>query len=302
MTTEPPPSPSAARGAAPRVFDRPLLRRRLDRALASGADDFLLARAALDLAERLSVVKRDFRAVLDLGTPRPDVAAVLAAALPDAAITRLAPTAGAAGAGRWRAAVGDPERQPFAAGSFDLVVSCLALHAVDDLPGVLVQARRALRPDGLLLCGLLGGGTLRELRQALSAAEIEVAGGASPRVAPFSDLRDLGGLLQRAGFALPVTDTDPLTVRYGHLFRLFADLRAMGATNALVLRHRAPLRRAVLVRAADIYAERFADPDGRLRATFEVVWLLGWAPHESQQKPLKPGSARMSLEAALKPN
>ncbi len=285
---------------APQIFDRPLLRRRLARAIAAGGEDFILARAAGDLAERLSVVKRDFRRVLDLGTPRPDVAATLAAALPQAEITRLAPVAEAAGAGRWRTVLGDEERQPFAPGSFDLVVSCQALHAVDDLPGALVQARRALSPDGLFLCCMFGGDTLTELRQALSAAESEVSGGASPRVAPFSDLRDLGGLLQRAGFALPVSDSEPLAVRYGSPFRLFADLRAMGATNALVLRHRAPLRRAVLLRAAEIYAERFSDPDGRLRATFDLVWLLGWAPHESQQKPLKPGSARMSLEAALR--
>ena len=284
---------------APTIFDRALIRRRLARAAASGAEHFLLARAATDLVERLSLVKRDFRRVLDLGSPRPDVAAALAAALPDAEIVRLSPVPEAPGAGRFTALVGDEERQPFAAGSFDLVVSCLSLQSVNDLPGALVQARRSLKPDGLLLCCLLGGNTLTELRAALSAAESEVRGGASPRVAPFSDLRDLGGLLQRAGFALPVTDTEPLVVRYRELGRLFADLRAMGATNALELRHRGPLPRAVLARAVAIYAERFADPDGRLRATFDTVWLSGWAPHESQQKPLKPGSATMSLEAAL---
>ena len=284
---------------APTIFDRALIRRRLARAAASGAENFLLARAASDLVERLSLVKRDFRRVLDLGSPRPDVAAALAAALPDAEIVRLAPVPEAPGAGRFTALVGDEERQPFAAGSFDLVVSCLSLQSVNDLPGALVQARRSLKPDGLLLCCLLGGNTLTELRAALSAAESEVRGGASPRVAPFSDLRDLGGLLQRAGFALPVTDTEPLVVRYRELGRLFADLRAMGATNALELRHRGPLPRAVLARAVALYAERFADPDGRLRATFDTVWLSGWAPHESQQKPLKPGSATMSLEAAL---
>jgi SAM-dependent methyltransferase len=289
-----------ARSQAPQVFDRPLIRRRLARALARGDEDFLSTRVAEDLRERLSVVKRDFRRVLDLGTPRPDVAAMLAGTLPEAEITRMAPVPAAGGAGRWRNIVGDDERQPFAPGSFDLVVSCLALHAVNDLPGALVQVRRSLKPDGLFLGCLFGGGTLGELRQALSIAESEVAGGTSPRVAPFSDLRDLGGLLQRAGFALPVADVDTLAVRYASLFRLFSDLRAMGATNALTLRHKAPLRRAVLMRAADVYAARFADPDGRLRAGFDLVWLSGWAPHESQQKPLQPGSARMSLEAALK--
>ncbi len=284
---------------APTIFDRALVRRRLARAAASGAEDFLAARAAQDLVERLSVVKRDFRRVLDLGSPRPDAALALAAALPEAGIVRLAPVPGALGEGRFTPVVGDEERQPFGPASFDLVVSCLSLHAVNDLPGALVQARRSLKPDGLFLCCLLGGGTLNELRTALSVAESEVRGGASPRVAPFSDLRDLGGLLQRAGFALPVTDTEPLAVRYRDLGRLFTDLRAMGATNALALRHRGPLPRAVLARAAEVYAARFADPDGRLRATFDTVWLSGWAPHESQQKPLKPGSAKMSLEAAL---
>ena len=306
-----------ARSRAPQVFDRALIRRRLTRALAEGGEDFLSARVAEDLRERLSVVRRDFRRVLDLGTPRPDVAAMLArtlpeaeitrmapvpaaGTLPEAEITRLAPVPAARDAGRRREVVGDEERQPFAPGSFDLVVSCLSLHAVNDLPGALVQVRRALKPDGLFLGCLFGGGTLGELRQALSIAESEVAGGASPRVAPFSDLRDLGGLLQRAGFALPVADVEPLTVRYGTVFRLFSDLRAMGATNALTLRHKAPLRRAILMRAAEVYAAGFADADGRLRASFDLVWLSGWAPHESQQKPLKPGSARMSLEAALK--
>jgi len=306
-----------ARSRAPQVFDRALIRRRLARALAEGGEDFLSARVAEDLRERLSVVRRDFRRVLDLGTPRPDVAAMLARTLPEAEITRMAPVPAAGtlpeaeitrmapvpaarDAGRRREVVGDEERQPFAPGSFDLVVSCLSLHAVNDLPGALVQVRRALKPDGLFLGCLFGGGTLGELRQALSIAESEVAGGASPRVAPFSDLRDLGGLLQRAGFALPVADVEPLTVRYGTVFRLFSDLRAMGATNALTLRHKAPLRRAILMRAAEVYAAGFADADGRLRASFDLVWLSGWAPHESQQKPLKPGSARMSLEAALK--
>ena len=309
MTQPPPDLPSrdlphqavAGQGSAPRVFDRGLLRRRLARAVTAGSEDFLLARAAADAVERLSFVKRDFRSVLDLGSPRPDVAAALAAALPDAAVTRMAPLAGPEPAGRWSRVVGDDERQPFAPGSFDLVVSCLTLQAVNDLPGALVQARRCLKPDGLFLACLFGGDTLKELRTALSVAESEVSGGASPRVAPFSDLRDLGGLLQRAGFALPVTDTEPLVVRYAHPFRLFADLRAMGATNALALRHRGPMRRGVLMRAADVYDERFSDPDGRLRATFDLIWLSGWSPHESQQKPLRPGSAKMSLAAALKP-
>ena len=285
---------------APLIFDRPLLRRRLDRAMAGVDDDFLLVRASEDLVERLSTVKRSFRHVLDLGTPRPTVATLLAAALPDAEITRAASSPRALGSGRWRGLVADEEHQPFAPESFDLIVSIQALHAVNDLPGTLVQVRRALKPDGLFLGCLFGGSTLTEMRDSFSAAETEIEGGTSPRVAPFSDLRALGGLLQRAGFALPVTDTEPLTVRYAHLFKLFGDLRAMGATNALALRHKAPMSRTLLARAAEVYAERHSDPDGRLRATFELAWMSGWAPHESQQKPLKPGSARMPLEAALR--
>jgi SAM-dependent methyltransferase len=181
----------------------------------------------------------------------------------------------------------------------DLAASLLALHAVNDLPGALIQIKRALRPDGLFIACLLAGQSLTELRQSLLAAEVELTGGASPRVAPFADLRDLGGLLQRAGFALPVIDSESVTVRYGDMFGLLRDLRAMGWANALSERSRKPLRRSVLLRAAELYAERFADPDGRLRATFEIVWLSGWAPHESQQKPLRPGSAKARLADAL---
>lgn len=178
-------------------------------------------------------------------------------------------------------------------------MSLLALQSVNDLPGALLQIRRALRPDGLLLACLFGGDTLTELRQSFAAAESELEGGASPRVAPFADVRSAGGLLQRAGYALPVVDLERVTVRYGGAFGLMGDLRAMGLTNALAERRRTPLRRATLMRTAAIYAERFADPDGRVRATFDMVWLSGWSPHESQQKPLKPGSAKARLADAL---
>jgi SAM-dependent methyltransferase len=197
------------------------------------------------------------------------------------------------------AVVGDEERLPFADGSLDLAVSLMALQGVNDLPGTLVQLRRALKPDGLFVGCLLGGASLTELRQSLAAAEAEVEGGASPRVAPFADLRDMGALLQRAGFALPVTDVDTLTVRYAHPLALMRDLRAAGATNVLIERRRSPLRRRTLMRALEIYAERFSDPDGRIRATVEIVWLSGWSPHESQQKPLRPGSAKTRLADAL---
>ena len=193
----------------------------------------------------------------------------------------------------------DEEALPFAGASFDLVVSALALHWVNDLPGTLLQIRRVLKPDGLFIAAMAGGETLTELRQSLAAAEAEIEGGLSPRVAPFVEVRAMGSLLQRAGFALPVTDIDRLTVRYASLAGLFRDLRAMGATNALAERHNKPLRRTTIARAAEIYAERFADPDGRLRATFDLLWISAWAPHESQQQPLKPGSARMRLADAL---
>jgi hypothetical protein len=175
----------------------------------------------------------------------------------------------------------------------------LALQFVNDLPGTLIQIRRALKADGLLLAALIGGATLSELRQAFAAAEAEVEDGVSPRVAPFADVRELGALLQRAGFALPVTDSDRITVRYASPLALMHDLRRMGATNVLRERSRRPLKRATLARMMEVYAERFSDPDGRIRATIEVVWLSGWAPHASQQRPLTPGSARQRLADAL---
>jgi SAM-dependent methyltransferase len=193
----------------------------------------------------------------------------------------------------------DEEALPFADGSLDLVTSALSLQFVNDLPGTLIQIRRALKADGLLLAALVGGDTLIELREAFAAAETEIESGVSPRVAPFADVRAIGALLQRAGFALPVVDSDRLTVRYPTVFALMRDLRGMGATNILSERRRAPLNRATLRRMAEIYAQRFADGDGRLRATFEVVWLSGWVPHDSQQKPLKPGSATQRLADAL---
>lgn len=284
--------------AAPQIFDRRLLRARKARSLRHGSEDFLLARAAEDVVERLATVRRSFTAVLDCSGERATVAQALAGMFPAAAITRLTPIPEGA-AGPFPAVVGDEESLPFTAGAFDLVVSALELQGTNDLPGALLQLRRALKPDGLFLGCLFGGQTLHELRAVLTAADIEITGGASPRVAPFADLRDLGGLLQRAGFALPVTDTETVTVRYASLFSLVADLRAMGLTNNLVERSRRPTVRAVMGRAAQLYAERYADPDGRIRVTFEIIWLSGWAFHPSQQKPLAPGSATMRLADAL---
>lgn len=281
--------------SAPLVFDRALVRRRLARALRSGYADFLLARAADDMAERLGTVLRGFPLALDLGTPTPAAAGRLAALGRVGATVRAAPLPERGPL----ALVADEERLPFAPERFDLVISLLALQGVNDLPGALIQIRRALKPDGLFLGCLLGGSTLTELRAAFTEAEAELEGGASPRVAPFADVRDLGALLQRAGFALPVADVEPVTVRYRDPFGLLGDLRAMGLANALHDRRRTPLRRATLMRAMAVYAARFADPDGRVRATFDLAWLSGWAPHKSQQKPLRPGSAKVRLADAL---
>lgn len=279
--------------STPLVFDRSLVRQRLARALQSGYADFLLVRAVEDLQERLSTVLRSFTLALDVGTPTPAAArALVQGGLVDE-VVRLSPTLEPG------SVLGDEERLPFSGERFDLAVSLLTLQGVNDLPGALIQIRRALKPDGLFIGALLGGSTLNELRQALTQAEAEREGGVSPRVAPFADLRDIGGLLQRAGFALPVTDSDVIRVRYANAFALMRDLRAMGLTNALNDRRRAPLKRGTLLRAAEIYAERFADPDGRIPATFEIVWVSGWTPHESQQKPLRPGSAKMRLADAL---
>jgi SAM-dependent methyltransferase len=279
----------------PMIFDRKLLRARRARAAALGPATFLLDRVAEEMAERLAAVLRRFELAVDLGTPGDAVRKALAMRI--GRIIAVDPAAGRGGGGLRVAA--DEEALPFRDGSLDLVVSALALQLVNDLPGALVQIRRALKPDGLLLAALLGGDSLTELREAFAAAEAEVEGGVSPRVAPFADLRDLGALLQRTGFALPVIDADRLTVRYASPFQLMHDLRRMGAGNVLAERRRTPLRRATLKRMAEIYGERFADADGRVRATFEIIYLSGWAPHESQQQPLKPGSAKARLADAL---
>jgi SAM-dependent methyltransferase len=292
--------------APPLIFDRSLLRARRRRGLQLGPETFLLDRVAEDFADRLRVVLRRFDLAVDIGTP---TAAVRAALLRDGAIGAIVAVdpvidearnlSGDHAAAVALRVVADEEALPFADDSLDLVVSGLALQAVNDLPGVLVQIRRALKPDGLFVAALLGGDTLAELRQSFAMAESELDGGVSPRVAPFPDLRDMGSLLQRAGFALPVTDADRVTVRYATPLALLRDLRRMGAANPLVERRRVPLRRATLMRAMEVYAARFADPDGKVRASFEIIWLSGWSPHESQQQPLRPGSATTRLADAL---
>src|SRR6202030_1019875 len=272
--------------AAPILFDRALLRARQSRALRAGSATFLLDRVAEDMQERLRAVLREFKNAADIGTSGDQVRNALAGR-----VDRLA-----------RVDLPDLESEPLALlpESIALAVSALAFPFGNDLPGGLAQSRRALKPDGLLLAAMTGGDTLTELRQSFAAAEAELEGGVSPRVAPFADLRDVGALLQRAGFALPVTDVDRVVVRYDSAFALMADLRRMGATNIMVDRRRTATRRATLLRMAQLYGERFADADGRIRATFDVIWLSGWAPHDSQQKPLQPGSAKASLAEAVK--
>jgi SAM-dependent methyltransferase len=289
--------------APPRLFDRALHRKRLDRAAGGfAAADFLQRRSALDLVERLEAIMRDFSVAVDLsarkGAFREALAGSPAAARVGLLIEAdLSPVMLAARGGP-RVTL-DDERLPFAPESLDLAVSTLGLHWTNDVVGALIQLRRALKPDGLLLAAFLGGSTLTELRQALTQAEDELWGGAGSRVSPFADSRDAAGLLQRAGFALPVADVDRVSVSYEHPLKLFADLRQMGETNVLADRHPRALTRALLARASEIYAERFAGSDGRITATFEIVTLTGWAPHESQPKPLAPGSAKMRLADAL---
>lgn len=246
-------------------------------------DAFLVSEAAERIGERIAAVNRTFEKMCLLDSM--EEAARALDSLPS---------------GSWRdVVVSRDERFPAIDEPFDVIASVFLLHAVNDLPGMLIQIRRALKPDGLFVAALFGGDTLTELRQSLAAAETEAFGGVSPRVMPFADVRDMGGLLQRAGFALPVADVERTVVRYRDLQQLFADLRAMGETNALVERSRKPIRRAILAATAQHYAENFSDPDGKLRATFDIVYLTGWAPHESQQRPLVPGSAKARLADAL---
>jgi len=282
------------------IFDRDLLLLRRERhAEEAPAHDFLLERVGEDFTERLLLIKRRFPLAANIGAHHGLLSRRLVGiggierVIDVDRSLRLLRRCNA-----WRVQA-DEEALPFAAGSLDLVMSGLALHLVNDLPGALVQIRRALKPDGLLLAALLGGETLKELRQAWLAAESEVTGGASPRVAPFADVRDLGALAQRAGFALPVVDSEAVTVTYATPLALMQELRAMGASNMLVARDRRPVTRRLLMRAAEIYAERFAIAGSRVPATFEILTLTAWAPDESQQKPLRPGSAQTRLADAL---
>ena len=289
--------------APPLIFDRAMHAGRLRRAAVGFAGaDFLKHRAADDLVARLEAVNRRFPIAVDLGARTGAFGRALAASDAAQKIDHLIETDLAEVMLRRPSGarlVVDEERLPFAEAATDLVVSSLALHWINDLIGTLIQIRRALKPDGLMILSILGGATLTELRHCLLTAEAEIRGGAGPRVSPFVDAADGADLLGRAGFALPVVDTDKLTVRYDHPLKLLADLRAMGETDALVDRPALPLTKGLLARTCELYAQSFAGPDGRIPATFEIITLTGWAPHPDQQQPLRPGSAKARLADAL---
>ncbi len=264
--------------STPVLFDANAVARNRARGRVMGAGfDFLREEVADRLADRLADINRTFTDILDIGGNYGGHTGTETKAVP---------------------ASDDPLKT--SENSHDLVISNLALHWINDLPGLMVQANRSLKPDGLFMAALFGGATLHELGHSLLAAEAEITGGASQRVIPFADVRDLGSLLQRAGFALPVTDMDTITVTYDHPLKLMQELRGMGEANALMARSRSFLRRDVLLRACEIYAEKFGQPSGRIPATFQIMYMTGWHPHESQQKPLKPGEGKVNLADALK--
>ena len=286
---------------SPNIFDRRIIQANLTRAArALPSTDFLLRHAAGELVGRLEGISRTFEVAADNGAYHGVVALLLKERFPGTRIISLSPVMALAEACPAPRAVATEEALPLKEDSLDLVTSVLSLHLANDLPGALIQMRRALRPDGLFLGALLGGDTLIELRQAFMMAETETLGGVSPRVFPTADVRDMGNLLQRAGFALPVVDTERLTVTYPTPLALIRELKDMGAANPLVARSRKPMRRDTLAQALEIYASQFGRADGKVHATFEILYLCGWAPHESQQKPLKPGSAKARLADALR--
>ena len=269
----------------PSIFDTALIVRHLARR--SDPNDFVTDLVLADLEDRLSALIRDFSRAAIIG---PDVDKL--PAFGETASARF-------DFERHAAFAGDDDIPALNGDDYNLIVSILHLQAVNDVPGYLARLRAKLAPDGLLLIAALGGETLTELREAFLAADSIVYGGASARVAPMLQVRDGGGLLQRAGLALPVADVETHIVRYATPFALMAELKALGAANPLVDRARRLASPALLAAAAQAYAERDADPDGRIRATLEIVWLSGWVPHESQQKPLKPGSATTRLGDVL---
>ena len=278
------------------IFDRRVVRQHRDRAAGAYGDfAFLKDEIADRMIERIEEVNRDFNLVLDLGAHK----GVLGRRVKHDLLVSADLSHGMASACSGQRIVADEETLPFKDAAFDLVLSNLAMHWVNDLPGALLQINRALKPDGLFLASIFGGETLKELRQSLMLAENEVKNGVSPRVSPFADVRDVGGLLQRAGFTLPVADSDVITVSYEHPLKLMQDLRGMAESNAILARSKVFTNKRLMLRAAEIYLEAYADADGRVPATFQIIYMTGWHPHDSQQKPLKPGSAKMHLGDAL---
>lgn len=282
------------------VFDRQILKLRRDRAATKAQDyNFLFAETAERLADRLDDTTRKFPLAVDLGCHSGELGRIIGKRGGIETFYQSdisARYAQSAHASNGRATlVADEEFLPFAEGSLDLILSNLSLHWVNDLPGMLLQARRALKPDGLLLACMLGGDTLRDLREALMTAEAEEEGGVSPRVSPFVDVKDAGALLQRSGFALPVVDADDITIDYPDALKLMRDLSGMGESNLIAKRSKKFTKRSTLARAAAIYHERHARADGRIHAKFQVIYLTAWAPDESQPKPLRRGSGQVSL-------
>ncbi|MCP8885358.1 SAM-dependent methyltransferase [Devosia sp. XJ19-1] len=271
----------------PRLFDADQIARNLARR--PSADNFVRDLVLDDLADRLSAYKRDFTRAVLIGPDAATLPQTLATANGPVTLQRVEAFTGA-------------EFPELPEGEQDLIVSLLHLQAVNDVPGHLARLRRRLKPDGLLLAAFVGGESLAELREAFLSADLAVSGGASARIAPMAQVRDAGALLQRAGFALPVADVETHRVRYATPFALMAELKALGASNPLSDRPRRFATRSLLAAAAQAYAERDADADGRVRATLEVIWLAGWVPHESQQKPLRPGSAMVSMKDVLGPS
>lgn len=269
------------------IFDRTLLKLKRERSVKRFDDyDFLFRWSAEQIHSRLQDIKRDFPTVAQLGARG---GKLIQQAITCDLGTHFSPDI-----------IADEEFLPFADDSLDMLISNLSLHAVNDLPGTLIQINRALKADGLFLGAMFGGETLFELRDSFAQTEMTLKNGMSPRVFPFADKQDLGALMQRAGFALPVVDSDIVTVTYETMFKLMDDLRGMGEGNIIAARDKAYVGKNFFMEAARHYAENHADPDGRIRASFEIIFLIGWAPHDSQQKPLRPGSAQERLADALK--